>query len=171
MAVDQLTSDSAVYQCKSCERHLAANEFYASNQSRCKECVKASVRENRQENADYYRAYDRKRYRDNPERKENAKRCAATPSGVASRKRSIERMKASNPEKYYARNVIKAALRNGKIQRKPCFFCASDKNLQAHHEDYDHPLDVVWLCASCHGKYHAIKGDFRRAKAQQETAP
>lgn len=28
------------------------------------------------------------------------------------------------------------------------------KTLKAHHEDYARPLDVRWLCASCHAVLH-----------------
>ena len=60
--------------------------------------------------------------------------------------------------------MVSNAIRDGKLERgEECFFCGSDANLQAHHEDYSHPIDVVWLCPSCHGKLHTIKGDFRRA--------
>jgi hypothetical protein len=27
-------------------------------------------------------------------------------------------------------------------------------SLHAHHDDYSRPLDVVWLCPSCHRQHH-----------------
>ena len=42
--------------CKACLRELPLTAFYASNKSRCIECVKASVRENRLAKIAYYRA-------------------------------------------------------------------------------------------------------------------
>ncbi len=35
-----------------------------------------------------------------------------------------------------------------------------------HHEDYSEPIDIVWLCPSCHTKYHA-----GRKKAIHEHNP
>lgn len=164
MAAEQVSADTAKYQCKTCERVKSANDFYASNLSNCKECVKARVRRNRDAKADYYRAYDRKRYRDNPHRKEAARRSSNSEAGVKSRARSIARSKINEPEKHKARHAVSNAIRDGKLERgTECYFCGVSDRLQAHHEDYDHPLDVVWLCSSCHGKLHTIKGDFRRA--------
>lgn len=167
MADSQLTAKAAVYQCKSCEGSFPADGFYPSSLSRCKECVKARVRENREAKADYYRAYDRKRYRDQPKRKEAARRSAVSPAGLRAKAEATARSKREEPQKWKARYAVNNAIRDGKLERgTACHFCSTDKNLQAHHEDYDHPLDVVWLCASCHGKLHGIKGDFRRAKQE-----
>lgn len=164
MADRQVAADAPLYQCKSCEGEFSVDGFYASNLRTCKECTKAKVRKNRAEKAEYYRAYDRKRYRDCDKRKSAAKRSANSPSGLRSRAKSLARIKSENPEKFKARNKVNNAIRNGKIERgTECHFCGGSERLQAHHEDYDHPLDVVWLCASCHGKLHAIKGDFRRS--------
>jgi len=165
MAERQISAQAEKYQCKSCERVKSANDFYVSNQSNCKECVKERAKMHRDSNADYYRAYDRKRYRDSEHRKANAQKSAASMAGVASRAASTARTRADQPQKYQARNAVSNALRDGKIARgTECYFCASSNKLHAHHEDYSHPLDVVWLCPQCHGKLHTIKGDFRRVK-------
>jgi len=148
--------------CRSCGAHLSGVNTYASDRRTCKECVRERVRQNRAANAEYYRAYDRKRYRENPERKERA-RAAASRFGPDYFKERARANRKSEPEKFRARNAVNNAVRDGKIEKSPCFFCGSRENLHAHHEDYSHPLDVVWLCASCHGKLHTIKGDFRRA--------
>lgn len=167
MAEDQLSQVPQVHQCKSCERKKPADDFYASNIYRCKECVKERVRRNRKEKADYYQAYDRKRYREQPHRKEAAKRSATSDAGLKARARSVERAKREDPQKFKARHAVSNAIRDGRLARgTECYFCGCSDRLQAHHEDYDHPLDVVWLCASCHGKLHTIKGDFRRANKE-----
>lgn len=45
--------------CRSCAGWKDASAFYASNKSRCKDCVKASVSAHRQANLEAVRAYDR----------------------------------------------------------------------------------------------------------------
>lgn len=163
MADREVTAAAPLYQCKSCEGHFPAGAFYASNLSRCKECVKANVRANRAENLDYYRSYDRKRYREEPHRKEAARESAVSEAGIASRKRYAERVKGQ-PERQ-ARVKIGNLVKAGKLTPATgCFFCGKDGKLHAHHYDYSKPLDVFWLCPPCHGKLHTINGDFHRAK-------
>lgn len=38
-----------------------------------------------------------------------------------------------------------------------CLVCGSRKEVQAHHEDYNRPLDVIWLCRQCHAFFHNEK--------------
>lgn len=45
------------------------------------------------------------------------------------------------------------AVRRGILIRKPCEKCGSE-NSEKHHEDYDMPLDVQWLCRPCHLDLH-----------------
>ena len=60
-----------------------------------------------------------------------------------------------NPEKVQAHHKVKNAIKAHKII-KPfiCEHCKTEKKLHAHHKDYNKPLDVMWLCASCHKKIH-----------------
>jgi len=43
-----------------------------------------------------------------------------------------------------------------------CEACNRGDFVQAHHEDYSKPIEVMWLCASCHKKVHMIKAGSRR---------
>lgn len=59
-----------------------------------------------------------------------------------------------------ARVVYLRALKHGDIQRgEKCERCGTTEGqLGGHHEDYAKPLDVVWLCKSCHGIRHGELG-------------
>lgn len=50
-----------------------------------------------------------------------------------------------------AYKIYNAALRNGELVRpKKCSKCGVVGRIDGHHEDYDKPLDVTWLCQGCH---------------------
>ena len=38
-----------------------------------------------------------------------------------------------------------------------CSHCDHIGKVEGHHEDYTKPLDVVWLCKSCHIQLHVEK--------------
>lgn len=55
-----------------------------------------------------------------------------------------------------AHRIVQTSLRNGVIYKPShCQDCRSGKRLDAHHDNYDNPLDIRWLCRSCHLKWHA----------------
>ena len=62
-----------------------------------------------------------------------------------------------------AQNILEKAVEKGIIERHlECEKCGvlnpRFKNgrtaIQAHHSDYDKPLEVMWLCQRCHHKWH-----------------
>jgi len=53
-----------------------------------------------------------------------------------------------------ARGILNHHLRDKKIKRPNCELC--DEKAEAHHNDYDKPLDVKWLCFKHHRLYHKI---------------
>ncbi len=58
-------------------------------------------------------------------------------------------------KKHSARDKVRKAVLSGKlIKPEACSACDDRVKLQAHHEDYDNPLEVVWLCKKCHWKLH-----------------
>lgn len=50
-------------------------------------------------------------------------------------------------------NMVSNAIKTGKLVRQQCCRCGDAKTV-AHHEDYDKPLDVMWLCQVCHKQRH-----------------
>lgn len=139
MANDHLSAKRAIYQCRTCERHCAAGDFYVSNKAQCKECVKARVRERSRTNP-AVQEYDRKRSK-LPHRRANAARVAAE-------------WRQNNPAGYKAHTALGYALKDGKVCKEPCLFCGRE-DVHAHHRDYSKPLDVIWLCPKCHHRLHA----------------
>jgi excisionase family DNA binding protein len=54
---------------------------------------------------------------------------------------------------YRTGKAVADALSAGTLTRPSCCErCQSEEPLAAHHENYTKPLDVVWLCPSCHAK-------------------
>ncbi|MDX1489368.1 MAG: ABC transporter substrate-binding protein, partial [Acidiferrobacterales bacterium] len=130
-------------------------EFYKSITSRCKECHKAKVRENRASKVEYYRSYDAKRFQEDPKVKERHRRYQATEAGKKSMARAKAKWDAENPEKKAAHSILRSAVKSGKICKpETCQDCGSGGRIHGHHEDYTRPIDVEWLCPSCHAKRH-----------------
>lgn len=55
-----------------------------------------------------------------------------------------------------ARHRIQHAVERKGFPRHPCRDCGNPKS-EAHHHDYDKPLEVVWLCKACHTQEHRVK--------------
>ena len=82
-----------------------------------------------------------KRYREDPEVKKRYKE-------IAIKKRK------EKPWMFEAKNKVTNALKSGKLEKAPCAVCGSEK-VEAHHEDYGRPIDVIWLCKSHHKIRHS----------------
>ncbi|API61064.1 hypothetical protein BSL82_09710 [Tardibacter chloracetimidivorans] len=111
--------------------------------NKCRDCTKIDARRHRLENAETVRAYDRER--------------ARRPERVAKRSTYAKAYRYQNPEKRAAHTALGNAVRSGKLKKQPCAFCGSGERLEAHHHDYNKPLDVTWLCSACHGRFHALE--------------
>lgn len=150
--------------CKECKIEKPSGEYYALKANKdgltgkCKICIARRVRQNREENKEYYRAFERKRI-DEPKRvkarKDYAKKIMTDPvlkaNMMASRKKWLDR----NTIKRAAHIIVGNYKRDGKLIIKDnCENCSSKDNLNGHHEDYTKPLELTTLCDKCHGLRH-----------------
>ena len=56
-----------------------------------------------------------------------------------------------------AQKQVLRAVRSGRLVRLPCEVCGDPKT-DAHHDDYDKPIDVRWLCRPHHKWQHPGRG-------------
>jgi predicted Zn-ribbon and HTH transcriptional regulator len=72
--------------------------------------------------------------------------------------RSYKQHRSKDPEKNNAREKLHYAVKTGEVIKpgtcQQCGQTFSREKLHAHHADYSRPLDVEWLCESCHSLNH-----------------
>lgn len=131
--------------CTQCGEAKLEDCFYKNHRLKsgltpaCRDCTKANVTANRLANLERVREYDRQR--------------AKQPHRVRNAVEATRRWRAEDSRRSRAHVAVARAIRNGVIEKNPCSRCNSD-NSYAHHESYDHPLVVVWLCQPCHKQRH-----------------
>lgn len=57
-------------------------------------------------------------------------------------------------KKQKTRQKTLAAVRAGKLIKRPCLVCGTDRDVHAHHIDYDDPYTVSWVCRDHHVEHH-----------------
>lgn len=128
--------------CFKCKVAQPFENFYKHPQmadghlGKCKECNKRDVRENYEKRREQYLAYDKRRYRERPERRAG-----------------IEASKTKHPGKEKARIQLRSAVSSGRIVKQPCETCGNVR-VDGHHDDYAKPLEVRWLCRKHHMEWH-----------------
>lgn len=137
--------------CKGCKRNLPLGKFYLHSGMKdgylnfCKTCVCKRVRNYRLKNINKIRQYDRKR--------------GKLPHRIALSTKITKKQRTKYPKKYKAQTIIGNAIRDGKlIKPSLCEKCHKRKRLYAHHENYNKPLQVTWLCQICHKQIHKKGG-------------
>lgn len=87
--------------------------------------------------------------------REDVRKYARTEKGKVTTNSRTYRMIDKYPERKSARVKVRTAVRSGKlIKPTQCEGCSQEKSLQGHHDDYSKPLDVKWLCDTCHKLLH-----------------
>jgi hypothetical protein len=66
-----------------------------------------------------------------------------------------KRYRRQHPERVRAGWRVKEALRTGRLARPDrCEDCGRACIPHGHHDDYEKPLQVRWLCNACHARAH-----------------
>ena len=131
--------------CFKCETVKPLTEFYKhpamgdGHLNKCKVCTKNDANKHRAENLEKIRAYDRER--------------GKIPERIKTNTEINRAWRAEDKRRTAAHNAVARAIRNGSLFRLPCIRCKAEKSI-AHHEDYDKPLEVMWLCQPCHKQRH-----------------
>ena len=147
--VDMIRSEKECFKCKTVKplaefyKHSAMGDGHLN---KCKECTKKDVGAHREANLERIREYDRVRAKQ-PER-----RAAST---------AINRIwRAEDKRRSKAHRAVSRAISKGTLIRSACERCGNQKSV-AHHDDYDFPLAVTWLCQPCHKQRHKeLKEEF-----------
>ena len=132
-------------ECFKCKTVKPLSDFYKHSQmadghlNKCKDCTKNDVSNHRLENIDKIRAYDRERSKQSERIKQNSE--------------NTKLWRQQDKRRAVAHRAVAMAIKKGTLTRQPCQRCSSVNSL-AHHEDYDYPLQVVWLCQPCHKQRH-----------------
>jgi len=131
--------------CFKCGSVKPLSDFYKHEKmadghlNKCKGCTKNDANKHRSENLEKVRAYDRERAK-NPDR-------AKAAADINKAWRNADKRRVA------CHNAVRRAILAGTLVRVPCVRCGNHNSL-AHHEDYDKPLEVVWLCQPCHKQRH-----------------
>ncbi|WP_244631594.1 hypothetical protein [Neorhizobium sp. AL 9.2.2] len=59
----------------------------------------------------------------------------------------------ANPGKYEAHLAVQRAVKAGDLEKESCEVCGVEE-VDAHHDQYDEPLRVRWLCRRHHTRLH-----------------
>ena len=144
--------------CIKCLAEKPPDEFYKHPQmsdgrlSKCKKCCRADAIANRNANIDEARKYDRERA-NLPHRVALRYAYQHTNEGRAAHGKSTQSWIEKNPRKRAAQILFRNRARTDiSLAPQPCEHCGAKAH--AHHENYDNPLEVRWLCPLHHKHRH-----------------
>lgn len=131
--------------CRNCKREKA-NEYYARNPEKFKarqmarpaEVKTAISARSRKRNRDAINARTREYFQQQPAEWHH-------------RRYLLEKARTG-----CACNHVNGRIRRGDMERLPCEVCGASVDVQGHHDDYNQPFVVRFLCATHHAEWHKL---------------
>lgn len=160
--------------CFKCSVIKPITEFYKHKEmadghlNKCKQCTKDDSNKHRSDNIESVREYDRKRGQ-SPKRKQRNKDYQNNmkennhEEWTKMRRDACKKSREKNREKFIANSRLRYAVKTNKIKKLPCSICGDIKS-EAHHPDYQKPLEVIWLCDFHHKEEHKRLREIERNK-------
>jgi hypothetical protein len=138
--------------CFKCGEEKPLTDFYKHKEmldghlNKCKDCTKKDVHHRRHfsDAREKILEYDRKR-------------------GSRQSYEYTKKYREMYPKKFKAHGIVNRAIRAKKLFKEPCEIC-NKLNVHAHHDDYEKPLNVRWLCSEHHHAWHIENGEGLNAK-------
>jgi len=150
--------------CKTCGKDKDLNQFIIARSKKgkvyycgfCKDCDNKRRKEEYYENHKHELEYRRNYYRKNKEK------WTTKPLTDEQKKRKVEKQRErrkNDRRRSFAYKQIMYAVRDGNvIVPNNCEICnEGNTKIVGHHEDYDKPLEVQWICEGCHATIHGLK--------------
>lgn len=148
-----ITDHAVTKRCSVCKRELPLADFHRKRVGKygraswCRDCTRKYHRRRYLVNQDEIKKRTQRWYHKNKDRWAVYAKCRD----------------AKHPMARTVRCQINNRVISGTIKRQPCEICGAAM-ADGHHDDYNEPLDVRWLCRSCHMCLHA---DIRRARTDE----
>lgn len=139
--------------CKGCDLAKPLDDFYpcATNKDgrmgKCKVCHAATTDDWNDRNRDRRREINRESYR-------NTISTLQSPENRAKAVASQREWRERNPDQAKVYGMVARAIIRGDLVRGPCEHEGCTMPVESHHDDYNRPLDVRWLCDKHHGELH-----------------
>jgi len=157
--------------CKDCGKVKNSKDFYLNNKGYyspyCKECHRKRTALWRKNNPQRFKELCAKamaKKRTNPDYRKSQAEFYRKWYAKSGRKRAKNYSEVNklwqklNPEKCKASKLVEMALKTGKLKKSIyCSECGHKRKLVGHHDNYEFPLKVRWLCYSCHKNIHNNK--------------
>jgi len=164
-------------ECRKCGEYKDLSEYYKHKQMHdgyiniCKECTRNRVTAHRWSNIDKAREYDRNRPNYLQRNKNNLEKIRNLSEKDRkehySKANLASKLSKSSNNKKVVNQLVSNSIRGNKIiKNTECEHCGVKSKLDAHHENYLEPLNVIWLCRPCHGKRHK---QINKEKRDKET--